>query len=158
MNHPHRIFAVALFSVTLLLTGCGILDSLAVPVMTAGHRLYPMIALVDGQTVAFTLPDEDLTDKDIKFMLYGIGVSRRDPCVEDCDLWVVVRPVDSNIDLVEENFVTLPIKYGMTLPNMQTRVLKTLKKGNYRVGISIAMIKDGKVIDSKRVVELFTIE
>jgi hypothetical protein len=158
MNQPRRIFAVILFSGTLLLTGCGILDYLAVPVMTAGHRFYPMIALVDGQNVAFTLPDEDLADKNIKFMLYSIDVSTTDACDKSCVVWEVVRPIDSNIDLVEENFVTLPIKYGVTLPNTQTRVHEALRKGQYSASAGFKVIKDGKIIDSKQVVVGFTIE
>jgi len=116
-----------------------------------------MVVLVNGYDVAFTLPAEDLADKDVKFMLYSIGVSP-DPCGKDCGGWEMVRPIGSNTDLIEENFVTLPIKYGVTLPNMQTRVYTELRKGRYRVTASIEMIKNGKIIDSKRVGAVFTIE
>lgn len=122
------------------------------------NRFQDMVALVNGNEVAFTLPESDLTDKDTRFMLNGIGVTRRDDCVKDCSVWVLVRPLESNVDLIEENFVTFPIKYGVTLPNMQTKVLKVMQKGRYTATASIAMIKDGKVVDSKKMIVGFTIE
>lgn len=122
------------------------------------NRTYEMVALVDGHNVAFTLPKSDLANKDIKFMLSGIGVVTKDACVKDCIVWEMVRPVGSNTDLTEENFVKFPIKYGVTLPNMQTRVLTDLRKGAYGATASIAMIKNGKIIDSKRIGTVFTID
>ena len=122
------------------------------------YRFYEMIALVNGHDVAFTLPEEDLADKEVKFMLYDIGVDRSDVCAKDCGGWEMVRSLD-NTDLIEENFVKFPIKYGVTLPNMQTRVHKELRKGKYSVGARFALIKNGKVIDSRKVVATeFTIE
>lgn len=122
------------------------------------NRTYEMVALVDGHNVAFTLPKSDFADKNIKFMLSSIGVVTKDACTKDCVVWEMLRPIDSNTDLIEENFVKFPIKYGETLPNMQTRVLTELRKGAYGATASIAMIKNGKIINSKRIGVVFTIE
>lgn len=122
------------------------------------NRTYEMVALVDGHNVAFTLPKSDFADKNIKFMLSSIGVVTKDACTKDCVVWEMVRPIGSNTDLIEENFLKFPIKYGATLPNMQTRVLNELQKGAYGATASIAMVKKGKVIDSKRIGVVFTIE
>lgn len=122
------------------------------------YKFDRMVALVNGNDVAFTLPESDFADKEPQFLLNDIGVSTKDACDKSCVVWEMVRPVGSNSDLIEENFVKFPIQYGVTLPNMQTRVYKELRKGRYTAAASIAMIKDGKVIDSKNVVVGFTIE
>lgn len=133
-------------------------NALALSACVMINRTYEMVALVDGHNVAFTLPKSDFTDKNIKFMLSSIGVVTKDACTKDCVVWEMVRPIGSNTDLIEENFVKFPIKYGITLPNMQTRVLTGLRKGPYGATASIAMIKNGKIIDSKRIGAVFTIE
>lgn len=123
------------------------------------NRTYEMVALVDGHNVAFTLPKSDFTDKDTKFWLVLIDVVTRDACTKDCVVWEMVRPIGSNADLIEENFVKFPIRYAVTLPNMQTRVYKELRKGKYRVGARFVVIKNGKIIDSKKdVATEFTID
>ena len=116
-----------------------------------------MLALVSGHDVAFTLPDEDTRDKSKRFMLNGISVSRN-PCNKDCGGWEMVRALDSNVDLTEENFVKFPIQYGVTLPNMQTREYQALEKGRYSAMAGFSVIKNGKIVDSKQVVAGFTIE
>lgn len=133
-------------------------NALALSACVLINRTYEMVALVDGRNVAFTLPKSDLANKDIKFILSGIGVVTKDACVKDCIVWEMVRPIGSNTDLTEENFVKFPIQYGVTLPNMQTRVLTELRKGAYGATASIAMIKNGKIIDSKRIGTVFTID
>lgn len=133
-------------------------NTLALSACVMINRTYEMVALVDGHSVAFTLPKADFADKDIKFMLSGIGIVTKDECSKDCVVWEMVRPIDSNTDLIEENFIKFPIRYGVTPPNMQTRVLTELRKGRYGATASIAMIKNGKIIDSKRVGAVFTIE
>lgn len=147
MNRVKRWMLSALLVSALMLSACVMIN-----------RTYEMVALVDGHNVAFTLPKSDFVDKNIKFMLGSIGVVTKDACTNDCVVWEMVRPIDSNSDLIEENFVKFPIKYGATLPNMQTRVLTELRKGAYGATASIAMIKNGKIINSKRIGVVFTIE
>lgn len=147
MNELKSWATALLLASTLTLSACVMIN-----------RTYEMVALVDGHSVAFTLPKADFADKDIKFMLSGIGVVTKDECSKDCVVWEMVRPIGSNTDLIEENFIKFPIPYGVTLPNMQTRVLTKLRKGTYGATASIAMIKNGKIIDSKRIGAVFTIE
>lgn len=122
------------------------------------NRFYEMEAMVNGYDVAFTLPKSDFADKNVKFMLSSIGVSSKDDCAVSCVVWEMVRSIDSNTDLVEENFIKFPIKYGVTLPNMQTRTHKPLRQGRYTAVAGFAMIKNGKIVDSKKVVAGFTID
>ena len=117
-----------------------------------------MVARVNGNEVVFTLPDRDLAKKDFQFMLYGIDVSMQQPCVDSCVVWEMVRPLNSNVALIEENFVQFPIKYGMALPNMQTRTHKGLRKSRYTAIAAIEIIRDGKIVDSKELATEFTIE
>ena len=133
-------------------------NTLAISACVMINRTYEMVTLVDGHNVAFTLPKSDFADKNIKFMLSSIGVVTKDACTKDCVVWEMVRPIGSNTDLIEENFVKFPIKYGATLPNMQTRVLTEPREGTYGATASIVMIKNGKIIDSKRVGTEFAIE
>lgn len=122
------------------------------------NRYYEMEAMVNGHEVTFTLPQSVFADKNTKFMLSDIGVSTKDTCVESCVFWEMTRPLNSNVTLIEENFVKFPIRYGVTLPNMQTRIYKPLNKGRYTAVAGIAMIKNGKIVDSKQLVAGFTIE
>jgi hypothetical protein len=139
-------------------TSLALISVLTLTACVLANRIYEMVALGNGHDVAFTLPALDTADKDTRFMLNGIGVSTNDACTEDCVFWQMGRPLDSNVDLMEENFVKFPIKYGVTLPNMQTRIYKPLRKGRYVATAWVAMIKNGKIIDSKRVGAVFMIE
>lgn len=122
------------------------------------NKFDKMETIVNGNDVAFTLPEKDLMDKDVKYMLLNIGVGL-DECVKDCvGGWEMVRPVGSNTELVTENYVVFPIKYGVTLPNMQTREFHKLKPGNYVVSASFSVIKNGQVKTDKKVVGIFTIQ
>ncbi len=131
---------------------------ICVLVLTACYKFDKIIVLVNGDDVAFTLPDADLGSIDTKFMVNVIDVVTTNDCEKDCVTWEMVRPADSNLNLIEENFVKFPIKYGSTLPNTQTRVLKPLHKGSYRVGAQIAIIRNGEVIDTKNLAAVFKIE
>lgn len=122
------------------------------------NRFYEMETIVNGYDVHFTLPQSAFADKNIKFILSDIGVSTKGACVETCVVWEMSRPLDSNVSLIEENFVNFPIRYGVTLPNMRTRIYKPLSKGSYTAVAGIAMVKNGKIVDSKQVVSGFTIE
>lgn len=51
-----------------------------------------------------------------------------------------------------------PIRYGVTLANMQTRELHKLKQGRYVVTASFTVIKRGQVVGSKKAIGGFTIE
>jgi hypothetical protein len=143
MNCPNQLRTLAILLSTVVVTSC--------------YNFYEMVVFVNGSDVAFTLQNEYLTDKGVKFMLYDIGVSVEN-CKKDCVQWEMVRPIDSNIDPVDENFVKLPIKYGVALPNMQTRVYKNLQKGNYRVSGTIVMIQDGHTSNTINVIGKFKIE
>ena len=147
MNRLKWWMRALLFASVLTLSAC---------VMT--NRFYEMEALVNGHDVAFTLPKSDFADKNVKFMLSDIGVSSKDACTASCVVWEMVRPIDSNTDFIEENFVKFPVKYGETLPNMKTRTYKPLRQGRYTAVAGFAMIKNGKIVDSKKVVTGFTIE
>lgn len=122
------------------------------------NKIYEMVAVVNGNDVAFSLPESELTDKDTRFMLNSIGVSTNDACTESCVFWQMGRPPESNVDLSEENFVKFPIQYGVTLPNMQTRTYKPLQKGTYTATAGFAVIRNGKIVSSKQVGAAFTIE
>ena len=131
---------------------------ICVLVLTACYKFDKIIVLVNGDDVAFTLPDADLGSIDTKFMVNVIDVVTTGDCKKDCVTWEVIRPADSNLNFIEENFVKFPIKYGSNLPNMQTRILKPLHKGSYRVGAQIAIIRNGEVIDTKKLAAVFKIE
>lgn len=147
MNGLVRWKTVSLLASVVVLAACVLIN-----------RFYEMVAVVDGKQVAFTLPKSDFTDKEIKYMLNDIGVSTKDACADSCVVWEMVRPVGSNTDLIEENFVKFPIRYGVTLPNMETRVHKPLRQGRYTAVAGFAMIKNGKIVGSKQVATGFTIE
>lgn len=136
-----------------------LLSALTLTACVLFNRIDEMVASVNGNAVSFSLPAGDLADKDTKYLLSLIDVVARDACAKDCVIWEMVRPRGSNTDLIEENFVKFPIKYGVTLPNMQTRLYRELRKGKYRVGARFAVIKNGKIVDSKKAVATeFTIE
>lgn len=122
------------------------------------NRIHEMVALVNGNGVAFTLPEPDFADKDARYLLSLIDVVTRDDCTKECVVWEMVRPLGGNVDLIEENFVKFPIQYGATLPNMQTRILKPRRKGKYRASAQLAVVRDGKIVDSKQVGVVFSIE
>lgn len=121
------------------------------------NRFYDMEVLMNGPDVAFTLPASDFADKEIRFVLNGIEVSRN-PCDKACGGWEMSRPVDRDVTLTEEDFVKFPIRYGVTLPNMQTRTYEPLRKGSYAVIAGFTLVKDGKAIGSKQVAAGFTKE
>lgn len=145
-------------NVLLRWTLASLLASVLLSACVTINRFYEMEALVNGQDVVFTLPQSAFADKNIKFMLSDIGVTTKDACIESCVVWEMSRPPGSNVSLIEENFVMFPIRYGVTLPNMQTRIYKPLSKGRYTAVAGIAMVKNGKIVDSKQVVTGFTIE
>lgn len=121
------------------------------------NRFYDMEVLINGTDVAFTLPASDFADKEIRFVLNGIEVSRN-PCDQACGGWEMARPADRSVALTEDNFVKFPINYGVTLPNMQTRAYEPLRKGRYAVIAGFTLVKDGQAIGSKQVAAGFTIE
>jgi hypothetical protein len=140
------------FKLSLALVG-----ALALAACVLANKFDRMIAVVNGKDVAFTLPAGDLGGQDRKFMLHGIGVSAIE-CDRDCVRWEMLRPADSNTDPVEGNFAKFPIRYGVLLPNMQTRVQKNLGKGEYRVTASFAIVENGQVSDTRKVIGVFTIK
>lgn len=121
------------------------------------NRFYDMEVLINGTDVAFTLPASDFADKEIRFVLNGIEVSRN-PCDKACGGWEMSRPAHRTVTLTEDNFVKFPIKYGVTLPNMETRAYEPLRKGRYAAMAGFTLVKDGKAIGSKKVAAGFTIE
>lgn len=125
--------------------------------VSACQEFDEMLAVVNGRDVYFTLPAEDLRDKNTKFMLNGISVSRN-PCKQNCGGWEMVRSPEEAPQLREEDFVRFPIHYGVPLPNMHTREHKALKQGTYSAMAGFAVVKNGKIIGSKQFVSGFTID
>lgn len=121
------------------------------------NKFDKMEAVVHGRDVTFSLPDKDLAHKNAKYILYDIGVDKL-MCDKDCVVWEMVRQKDSSPDAIEKNFVMFPIKYGVTLPNMETRVLKKLQKGRYSAGATFEIIDAGNSSRVKKVVSGFSIE
>lgn len=149
MNHVKKLRFATLLALA---------SALTLPACVLINKFDKLEVVVSGRDVAFTLPDKDLADKNKRFMLYGIDVGL-DNCERNCEGgWEMVRKIDSTVDLVEENFVKFPIRYGVTLPNMQTRELHKLKQGRYVVTASFTVIKRGQVVGSKKAIGGFTIE
>lgn len=121
------------------------------------NKFDKMEAVVHGNDVDFILPDKDLADKNAQFILYNIGVDKL-MCEKDCVVWEMALKKDNSPDAVEKNFVEFPIKYGVTLPNMETRVLKKLQKGRYSAGATFEIIDAGHSSRVKKVVSGFSIE
>jgi len=134
-----------------------LISALALTACVLVNKFDKMVTVVNGKDVAFTLPAHDIGGQDRKFMLHSIGVSAIE-CDRDCVHWEMLRPVNSNTDLVEDNFIRFPIRYGAPLPNMQTRARKELAKGDYRVTASFAIVENGKVSDTRKVIGVFTIK
>lgn len=148
MNHIKKLrFATVLaLASALTLSACVLIN-----------KFDKMEAVVHGRDVDFTLPEKDLADKDIRFMLYGIGVSI-EKCDKDCIYWEMLRRTDSNLDPIEGNFIKFPIRYGVTLPHLETRIYKKLQPGDYSFSAMFSKIKNGEVVGRKKVVGSFTIE
>jgi hypothetical protein len=145
MNNVTRFNSILLLLGTLTLSACVLVN-----------KFDEMLAVVNGNDVAFTLPEEVISNNK-KFMLYGIGVSAIN-CNSDCVRWEMVRSIDSNTNLIEENFVKFPIKYGVRLPNMQMRLHKNLEKGDYRATATFTIIENGQIVETRKVIGGFTIE
>lgn len=134
-----------------------LVSALALTACVLVNKFDKMLAVVNGKDVAFTLPEQDIGSQDRKFMLHSIGVSAIE-CDRDCVHWEMLRPANSNTDPVEENFIRFPIRYGVPLPNMQTRAHKELAKGDYRVTASFVIVENGKISDTRKVIGVFTIK
>lgn len=136
-----------------------LIGALALNACVPFNRWYDMEAIVNGRDVAFTLPASDLDDKDVRFILNGIDVTKRGgDCPTSCGVWEMSRPADRAVTLTSDNFVQFPIKYGVRLPNMENRILKPLTSGKYVAHAGFTHIKNGKVIGSKQVATDFDLE
>lgn len=134
-----------------------LIGALTLPACVLINKFDKMEAVVHGRDVTFTLPDKDLANKNAKYILYDIGVDKL-MCDKDCVVWEMVLQKHSNPNVIEKNFITFPIKYGVTLPNMETRVLKKLQKGRYSAGATFEIIDAGNNSRIKKVVTGFTID
>ncbi len=118
-------------SVLLLLTGCYFWSPIRPYVML------PVKPYVDSGELYFSFEQEP----GARVTLYSIGLSKND-CESDCDYWQTERKVDENGLRTSVLLAGDKVRYGATLPELETLIpAKPLTPGRYSAS-GIARLED----------------
>ena len=135
------LFYLFFVLVFLLVSGCNQLDEFSIA--------------QSGNDILFSINNID--PKKDHLMLYDISVARKNCTGFSCVVWELVR-FAKKTNIEPENIISLPIKYGQELANMEVRQsVKSLTTGEYVVGATLVIIHDKQIIGSKLVSGSFKI-